>query len=1043
MKKRIFVALLAVVAIFCMAFALVGCNTNINYKLYFRVDGEVYAVIDTSGDEVISIPADPVKDGYTFAGWFWDENVWEKPFTANSLLDAPISGNMSVYAKFSIAHPHVPADNWSYDAQSHWKACTCGEKLQLSAHNWTAWTAEQPASGESARYEVRTCTVCGQSEQRLIGQSQQDNDKQNYDMSGVRFSGSSVTYDGQAHSIFVEGQLPVGVSVSYENNGRTAAGEYYVTAQFTGDTATHNPIPSMTAKLTILKAKLNMTNVIFADQTVKFDGAMHSLTVQNLPNGLSAEDIVYYYNGQPADGVVAPGVYTVIATFAQLDNYESVENITATLTITQDSHADKYEQYNVLGKTIDLIHADSINTTVSGGKSVFNDNLTSLDVYRQDLGKQEGTSYWSENISEAMEKFSASIDAKVSFGAKNGKSGGFLSNKLPSFNISASGSYTKTKKSETSTISYMYSYLMDGFRVDIEGYRDPSRFTGMISDELIADAEKVRNGSLSPEGFIEMWGTHVIMSAIYGERVDVSYTAMAHKDGSSQESEAKIAAGLQACFLNIIEGDVSVSVNAGDFTTESTSNKIQSLQINVTSKNVLAATDMTEFAKRFPEWQKGDHSQYAVFADVPDDSLYCIWYLLGDEYRDVINILDAYMYSQCSELYNSRLNAIYSFMLANDFEFDSAEQVLTLNLDVYQELGEASKFDAINNFDKSTNVLSIYPAIDGISIKKIVINGAYYLDNRNGQQITTLIDNFSLRFVDGSWAQDLEIVLNNVGIRAGNDMSAFDFSQLTKELNVVFTINGVNEIRAGSGTSAGSGINGEGLNFLIQSFDPDSKLTIYGGNGSDGVDVGEDGQNGGIAIIANNLTVNTAGTLSVYGGQGGNGAMGKDSNVQGNTGRTRNWIWQENAGNGGQGGQGGKGGNGGNGGDSMVGTVYVEAGSCFFAGGQGGNGGQGGKGGKGGQGGGNTAWGGGTGNGGKGGRGGTGGNAGRGGTNVSLKYTASPYADLEVQNGKHGEVGSGGLGGDPGDPGVANNLCGGGGMPGKRGDAGDSGQIPE
>ena len=172
MKKRSCLALLAVLATLCVAFLLAGCGpfATVNYKLYFRVDGDVYATISTSGDEVISIPDDPVKEGYTFDGWYWDKDVWEKPFTANSLLDAPISSNMSVYAKFTALHEHEPSQNWSYDAETHWKDCSCGEQFETGEHVWSQWTVETPATEEEAGLEVRTCTVCGQREQRTLSQ---------------------------------------------------------------------------------------------------------------------------------------------------------------------------------------------------------------------------------------------------------------------------------------------------------------------------------------------------------------------------------------------------------------------------------------------------------------------------------------------------------------------------------------------------------------------------------------------------------------------------------------------------------------------------------------------------------------------------------------------------------------------------------------------------------------------------------------------------------------------------------------------------------
>ena len=78
---------------------LTACG-KVEFKVNFVVDGAVYATIDTNGDEVIKMPTNPTKDGYTFDGWYWDKDTWQQPFTANSLLDAPLSSDMSVYAKF-------------------------------------------------------------------------------------------------------------------------------------------------------------------------------------------------------------------------------------------------------------------------------------------------------------------------------------------------------------------------------------------------------------------------------------------------------------------------------------------------------------------------------------------------------------------------------------------------------------------------------------------------------------------------------------------------------------------------------------------------------------------------------------------------------------------------------------------------------------------------------------------------------------------------------------------------------------------------------
>jgi uncharacterized repeat protein (TIGR02543 family) len=44
------------------------------------------------------LPANPIKEGYTFGGWYWDPGTWILPFTANSLLHVPLAIDMSVHA---------------------------------------------------------------------------------------------------------------------------------------------------------------------------------------------------------------------------------------------------------------------------------------------------------------------------------------------------------------------------------------------------------------------------------------------------------------------------------------------------------------------------------------------------------------------------------------------------------------------------------------------------------------------------------------------------------------------------------------------------------------------------------------------------------------------------------------------------------------------------------------------------------------------------------------------------------------------------------
>ncbi len=171
--KKLFAALLITVL---SIVGLCACG-GIEFELNFIVDSEIYDTVKTSGKEVVEIPTNPTKDGYTFGGWYWDKDEWNKPFTANSLLDAPISSNMSVYAKWNCVHS---ASDWIIDTEATCKAegakhkeCTeCGEVLEtgtidkLTTHtpveavteNYVDSTCKTEGSYNSVVY----CSVCGE-----------------------------------------------------------------------------------------------------------------------------------------------------------------------------------------------------------------------------------------------------------------------------------------------------------------------------------------------------------------------------------------------------------------------------------------------------------------------------------------------------------------------------------------------------------------------------------------------------------------------------------------------------------------------------------------------------------------------------------------------------------------------------------------------------------------------------------------------------------------------------------------------------------------
>lgn len=139
---------------------------------------------------------------------------------------------------------------------------------------------------------------------------------------GIVFEDSVVTYDGRPHSIVVS-NLPDGATVTYlDELEHINVGEYEISAVVKKEG--YNDL-SLCATLTINKAKID--SVTFENKTVEWDGEEHSIFVSGLPSGVE----VAYTNNAQTD----VGVYEVRASFDVGTNYLPLDEMVATLTISQ------------------------------------------------------------------------------------------------------------------------------------------------------------------------------------------------------------------------------------------------------------------------------------------------------------------------------------------------------------------------------------------------------------------------------------------------------------------------------------------------------------------------------------------------------------------------------------------------------------------------------------------------------------------------------------------------------------------------------------
>lgn len=211
-------------------------------------------------------------------------------------------------------------------------------------------------------------------------------EKATYDVSNAQLYDRTVTYNKDAHSLAVKGQiigdngtevyapatLPQGVTVSYsitkvkdgrgeeiplekqqrvEENRAVDAGTYMVCAKYKGDASNYKAIPDSVAHLTIECAAYDLSKIEFVNKTVTYSGKAHSLGIPSnskLPSDVELSykiarikdgegNLVQDAPRQNGNSATDAGVYMVEAHFTIIgknaENYKAIPFERAYLTI--------------------------------------------------------------------------------------------------------------------------------------------------------------------------------------------------------------------------------------------------------------------------------------------------------------------------------------------------------------------------------------------------------------------------------------------------------------------------------------------------------------------------------------------------------------------------------------------------------------------------------------------------------------------------------------------------------------------------------------
>jgi len=86
-------------------FLLMSCIQEANLTISFNSNGGTPIENMTyQEDNVLMLPEHPIRDGYMFDGWYYDQNTFIEPFSSMTLLEKEVLNEVTLYAKWILIH---------------------------------------------------------------------------------------------------------------------------------------------------------------------------------------------------------------------------------------------------------------------------------------------------------------------------------------------------------------------------------------------------------------------------------------------------------------------------------------------------------------------------------------------------------------------------------------------------------------------------------------------------------------------------------------------------------------------------------------------------------------------------------------------------------------------------------------------------------------------------------------------------------------------------------------------------------------------------
>ncbi len=316
-----------------------------------------------------------------------------------------------------------------------------------------------------------------------------------------------------------------------------------------------------------------------------------------------------------------------------------------------------------LGLGINVLTASSSTDFKTGYSILDYDELQQLNAYQTTHNITAPTFYSTTRAEELLSN--SSIDFGVDVGCETFVTG---------INLGLGLGTTINFDNYSYKYYYVFTQVNNRYQCYIEDYAQQSTYQDKYSSSFLSALNDLQNNLISYETFFNMFGTHLVGSAIYGGRLNAYYTLLSNKVDFNEEIK------------NTIEGSISYL----DFSTATLSNVTSNLN-QTYSRNysvndiqtsfsaiaqggsVFSGTGINNFNSSYTSWCASfDDSDNCVVVDFNDGGLVPLWEILPSQYSSLSQSMKNSFINLCE---NSRSEFIDKYNTANYQDFNGGSGI--------------------------------------------------------------------------------------------------------------------------------------------------------------------------------------------------------------------------------------------------------------------------------------------------------------------------------------------------------------------------------